>query len=471
MSSMSGKALSTKEWTMAQVGDIAKVRMGKTILSKELVETGIPVYSAGSDDEVWGFVPESDLLFGEETIVIAARGNIGLPKLPRQYPFVSTQTTIAVSLADVGLRKYLYYYFQLFDFSSLVSQTTIPMITVKQVKAIQIPIAPPEIRNNIVSEIEKQCSRLDEAVANLKRVKANLKRYKAAVLKAAVEGRLVETEAEIARREGRDYETGEQLLQRILRERRRKWEEAELAKMQAKGKPPKNDKWKQKYKEPAVPDTTNLPELPEGWVWATYSQIGEVITGFTPSTKDPENFGGNIPFFKPTDLDAGDNVANAREFLSDKGAERGRLLPAGSILVTCIGATIGKTGLARVDCATNQQINAVIPMSDTLSSRFIYFWTTSPFGYKQIVDNASATTLPILNKSKFESLAIPLPPVSEQHRIVAEVDRRLSILRETEAQVEANLQRAERLRQSILAAAFSGRLVSDDATEDAVAVG
>ena len=115
--------------------------------------------------------------------------------------------------------------------------------------------APLDQQKRIVAEIEKQFSRLDEAVANLKRVKANLKRYKAAVLKAAVEGRLVETEAERARREGRSYETGAQLLQRILETRRSQW--------QGKGK----------YKEPAAPDTADLPELPEGWTWCGFEQV------------------------------------------------------------------------------------------------------------------------------------------------------------------------------------------------------
>ena len=316
--------------------------------------------------------------------------------------------------------------------------TTVASIETAALHRFEIPVAPLDQQKRIVAEIEKQFSRLDEAVANLKRVKANLKRYKAAVLKAAVEGRIVETEAELARREGRSVETGAQLLQRILGTRRSQW--------QGKGK----------YKEPAAPNTTDLPELPEGWGWATYAQIGEVTTGFTPPTADAENFGGDTPFFKPTDLDAGENVVVAREYLSKKGTAKGRLLPAGSVLVTCIGATIGKTGLARVNCATNQQINAVTPHAMVVDSGFVYSWTVSPFGFKQILDNASATTLPILNKSKFESLAIPIPPIAEQHRIVAEVDRRLSLLRETETQVDANLQRADRLRQSILSRAFSG---------------
>jgi restriction endonuclease S subunit len=104
--------------------------MGKTILSKELVSAGVPVYSAGVSDEPWGYVERSDLQFGEETLVVSARGNIGMPKLPRRHPFVCTQTTIAISLADPDLRKFVYYYLQSVDFSAFTSQTTIPMIRV-----------------------------------------------------------------------------------------------------------------------------------------------------------------------------------------------------------------------------------------------------------------------------------------------------------------------------------------------------
>ena len=147
-------------------------------------------------------------------------------------------------------------------------------ISQKQLASFPIVLAALDDQRRIVAEIEKQFSRLDQAVASLQRVKAQLKRYKASVLKAAVEGRLVETEAERARREGRGfetgaelaaqgsanaaggrkpgaalpYETGEQLLKRILDTRRSQW------------------KGKGKYKEPAAPDTSGLPELPEGWV-------------------------------------------------------------------------------------------------------------------------------------------------------------------------------------------------------------
>lgn len=247
----------------------------------------------------------------------------------------------------------------------------------------ETPVVLPDVdeQRRIVAEIEKQFSRLDDAVASLRRVKANLRRFRSSVLASAF----------------------------------------------------RDDK---------------------GWAWATYADVGDVTTGFTPPTSDRGNFGGDVPFFKPTDLDAGEDVIHAREHLTPAGLSRGRKLPAGSVLVTCIGATIGKTGLARVPCATNQQINAVSPLDGVADGKFLYWWTVSPLGQKQIIENASATTLPILNKSKFSALRLPLPALAEQHRIVAEVDRRLSIVREVEVEVDANLKRAQALRQVILAKAF-----------------
>ena len=194
------------------------------------------------------------------------------------------------------------------------------------------------------------------------------------------------------------------------------------------------------------------------WKRLKVSEIGEVVTGNTPPTSDKGNLGDELPFFKPTDLDAGYNVREARQYLSTKGSKLARVLPAGSVLVTCIGATIGKTGFARVDCATNQQINALVVNPKVATPEWAFWSFRSPDGQQQIKNNASATTLPIPNKSKFEALEVPLPPLAEQTRIVSEVERRLSVVEELEAVVSANLQRATRLRQSILQKAFTGEL-------------
>lgn len=312
-----------------------------------------------------------------------------------------------------------------------------PRLNLKEIKSLKIPLPPLDEQRRIVEEIEQQFTRLDAGVAALRSAQIKLKRYRAAVLKAACEGKLVPTEAELARKEGRSCETGEELLQRILAEKGKKWA------------------GRAKYKEPDAPHVADLGELPEGWTWATVAQVGEVTTGFTPPGGNGGFFGGCIPFFKPTDLDAGYYVRKFRDSLTDAGAEHGRILPEGSVLVTCIGATIGKTGFARVRCATNQQINALTVEKGFVSPEFAFWMFSSPFGQQQITENASATTLPILNKSKFQALAIPLPPLVEQARIVTEVERLLSVVEELEAVVSANFHRAIRLRQCFLQNAFN----------------
>ena len=140
-----------------------------------------------------------------------------------------------------------------------------------------LPFAPLAEQRHIVAGIEKQFTRLDASVAALKRVQANLKRYRASVLKAACEGKLVPTEAELAQSEGRDYEPADRLLERILSERRARWDSQE--------------KRRGKYKEPVAPDTSDLPKLPEGWVWATVAQVAQIQGGIQNPDSPPNIVG------------------------------------------------------------------------------------------------------------------------------------------------------------------------------------
>ena len=134
-------------------------------------------------------------------------------------------------------------------------------------KRLCLLLRPSRSSDAIVAEVEKQFTRLDASVAALRRTQANLKRYRASVLRTACEGKLVPNEAELARLEGRDYEPADALLERILAERRARWESQE--------------KRRGKYKEPVAPDTSNLPELTQGWVWATLAQISDLKGGVT----------------------------------------------------------------------------------------------------------------------------------------------------------------------------------------------
>lgn len=321
-----------------------------------------------------------------------------------------------------------------------VGQRRVPTVYLKECK---IPVAPLDQQKRIVAEIEKQFSRLDEAVANLKRVKANLNRYKAAALKAAVEGRLVETEAELARREGRSYETGEQLLQRILETRRSQWN--------GKGK----------YKEHAAPYTTDLPELPQGWVWANVDQLAEVGTGATPKPDQARYYGGDIPWVTSAVVNDA-FVDHADEFVAgDALVETNRTLyPPGTLLVAMYGEgkTRGKYSELRIAATTNQALAALRADENVRP----YLKQFLEHNHEEMRKVASGGVQPNLNLSLVRAVCVPLPPIAEQLRIVTEVDRRFSLLRETEAQVDTNFKHGERLRQSILARALSGKLINEN---------
>lgn len=203
------------------------------------------------------------------------------------------------------------------------------------------------------------------------------------------------------------------------------------------------------------------------WPTLTIRDLAEVVTGSTPPTAEKERFfGGQMPFFKPTDLDAGYDVTTPRETLSKDGAARSRLVPADSVLVTCIGATIGKTGFARVECAFNQQINALVPDLQLVRPKWLYWAVTSPQFQKRILDNSSATTLPIINKGRFLDLTLTVPPLQEQDEIV----RAMEFASAKQQRIEAEATRAghliDRLEQSLLAQAFRGELVPQDANDE-----
>ncbi|HYP66891.1 MAG TPA: restriction endonuclease subunit S [Thiobacillaceae bacterium] len=334
--------------------------------------------------------------------------------------------------------RYLQYFLNSAAFVSFATHLNAgdrPRVDFDQLAPYPFPVRSLDQQKRIVAEIEKQFSRLDEAVANLKRVKANLKRYKAAVFKAAVEGRLVETEAELARREGRSFETGEQLLQRILETRRSQW--------QGKGK----------YKEPVAPDATGLPELPEGWVWASVEQLGHVGTGATPLRSRRDYYdGGEIPWITSGALNE-EFVSTADECITELAVEEtnAKVFPEHTLLVAMYGEgkTRGKVSELLIEAATNQACAAIVMQG--LSKRVRSF--TKLFflkNYEDIRRLSSGGVQPNLNLSHIKATAIPFPPLAEQHRIVAEVDRHLSIIHETKTQVDANLQRAESLRHAIL---------------------
>lgn len=216
--------------------------------------------------------------------------------------------------------------------------------------------------------------------------------------------------------------------------------------------------------------TDEIPfEIPENWEWCRLGEIGEIITGNTPSKSNEEYYGNKYPFFKPTDLDSGYFVTEAQDNLSIKGFEISRKLPIKSILVTCIGATIGKTGFIRKEGTCNQQINAIIA-SKLIFSEYIYLLCISPYFQNEIIKNASATTLPIINKSKFEKLFLPLPPLAEQKRIVEKIEELLALVDDLETNKTDLQSYIKQAKSKVLEMAVRGELVPQNPNDEPASV-
>lgn len=333
-----------------------------------------------------------------------------------------------------------------------------------------IPLAPRTEQDRVVLALETQLSRLQSARALLLGARAALAAYRASVRKAACEGRLVPTEAELVRAEGRDYEPADQLLARILKERRARWEADQLAKLTAKGKPPKDDGWKKKYVEPESPDRSNLADLPEGWCWASVESISaKVVDGVH---KKPNYVLSGIPFVTVRNLTAGPGIDLSRlnfvtaadhlEFSKRANPERG------DILISKDG-TLGVVRRIRTDEPFSIFVSvALIKPVDLSLSEYLEYALAAPQVQRQMVPKGSG--LQHIHLEDLRRDCIPIPPVAEQQRIVAEVERRLSIADQAEATIEAALVRAQGLRQALLKRAFEGRLVPQNPSDEPASV-
>ncbi|MBZ0152174.1 MAG: restriction endonuclease subunit S [Planctomycetes bacterium] len=342
------------------------------------------------------------------------------------------------------------------------SGVTRQALTKAKILDFEVPVPTVDTQSAIVAAIDSHFSRLDAATATLERVQRNLERYRASVLKAAVEGRLVPTEAELAKKEGRSYEPASVLLKRILAERRLRWEEAELAKLKAKGKPPTDDRWKARYEEPVAPDTDGLPELPEGWCWASVDQLAtEVCYGTSAKTGDDS---AGVPIIRMGNIVNGALDCSDMKFLPEEHDEFPHLLlEPGDILFnrTNSAELVGKTAVYSGNPSPCSFASYLIRVRVAGGCRpeFLSTYINSASGRRWI---ASVLTQQVgqanVNGSKLRACVLPLPPAPEQVRIVDAVDTAATTIRRLVGDVAAVRARVARLRQSVLKCAFEGRL-------------
>jgi type I restriction enzyme S subunit len=307
-------------------------------------------------------------------------------------------TLVKLNFPDIE-NNYAYYFLQskFLDINTRAKGVGIPHVDQNILWNYDLLIPPKTTQQAIVSKIEELFSELDKGIEQLKTAQQQLKTYRQSVLKWAFEGKLTD-------------------------------------------------------------EDVSEDELPKEWKWVRISEIAKIETGTTPSKSNANFYGNEFPFYKPTDLEAGANVVKSTDGLTKLGVDAARYIPENSTLVTCIGATIGKTGFIKTGGGFNQQINAIVP-NEKMNPKFVYYQTIGLHFQKQILDKASATTLPIINKGKFQMLEMVVCSIEEQNNIVQEIESRLSVADKMEESITESLQQAEALRQSILKKAFEGRLI------------
>ena len=327
----------------------------------------------------------------------------------------------------------------------------------------RVPLAPPSEQHRIVASIEDLFAKLDAGVVALRRIQANFERYRASVLKAAVEGRLTEQ----WRYENPPKETGTELLVRILAERRKRWEEQQLAKLKAKRKrPPKN--WRSKYGEPVAPNVSTLPALPDGWCWATLDQVAPLIQYGHTASADPSNQDGPR-FLRITDIQDGHvewpAVPGCR--VSEAEAQKYRLRE-GDIVFARTGATTGKSYLIEDHPeAVFASYLIRVGLSNLVHSRYISAFFQSPPYWEQIELGKRGIGQPNVNARVLAHVTLPLPPFAEQMEIASRIASAEGALPQVSGRSLGEcFTAAIALRNSILARAFEGRLVSQDPADE-----
>lgn len=340
--------------------------------------------------------------------------------------------------------------------------TAIRRIVLHRVKKLPVLIAPLPEQRRIAEAIDSYFTRLDDAVATLERVQRNLKRYRASVLKAAVEGRLVLTEAELARAEGRDYEPASVLLERVLAERRRRW--------QAAG-------GRGKYQEPVAPNTTDLPELPEGWCWATvdaliwdagygtsqkctYEASGPPVLRI-PNVQNQAISLDDLKFATDAENLNPDGIVEPGDFLFIRTNGSRSLIGRGSVIVQ---------HLPRAHHFASYLIRLRIVNVDAVPRWTGLAWHTPVLRRQILAEAASSAGQYNVSLTAARAFAVPLPPLAEQHRILSEVGRTTSLVDACEDIAAANEGRCVRLRQAILKWAFEGKLADQDPSDEPASV-
>ena len=353
------------------------------------------------------------------------------------------------------------------------SGTTRKRISRKNLESLDLGVPPLNEQRRIVAKIEELTARSRRAREALEAVPPLLEKLRQSVLAAAFSGRLTADR----RAAHPDVEPAPILLGRIRAERRRRWEESELAKLRAKGKEPKDDRWKQKYKEPKPVDPTGLPELPEGWCWASLETLAW-DSQYGISAKCDYEANGVAVLRIPNVASGRVDPQDLKFSRIDLGLEDDQLLSPGDFLIVRTNGSRDLVGRAAV--VTSDPASPTYFASYLIRYRLLQMgWMASWLGYiwqspnvrKRLLDLAATSAGQYnISLTKLSAVAVPLPPELEMSDLVRVIESSLCAPNAIAPMVRAEEMHLSDLSQTILAKAFRGELVAQDPTDEPASV-
>lgn len=487
-------------WIEVELRELTDVNYGKALSAGARVADGrVPVIGSS------GVVGRHDTaLVTGPCLVIGRKGAAGSVHLVRESSWPIDTAYFIQPPREVDL-VYLSHVMGTCELGSLDKSTAIPSLGRDDLYRVQIPIAPSNEQTRIVEKLEELLSDLDAGVAELKAAQKKLGQYRQSLLKAAVEGALTAewraarsvgtatTTASFPRKResstlpgdiasdmdsrlrGNDGngETGGQLLQRILTERRVRWEAKQLAKFKEQGKTPPKD-WQKKYPEPVQPDTSGLPELPQGWVWASADQLTEFITSGSRGWGDYYADSG-ATFIRSQNINKDWlDLSDIAYVNPPRGSEGVRTrVQRDDVLLTITGANVGKTAHVETEmdeAYVSQHVALIRPVDVILSEVLHLFLTAEAGGRGQLNKEAYGAGKPGLNLQQVAGVCVPLASASEIEVLLKNVKAQLDAATAMGQAIGLALKQSTAQRQNILRAAFAGQLVPQDPADEPASV-
>ena len=463
-------------WTETTLAQIALIEVGQSPDSRSynIEGKGLPFFQGKSEFQTvfpeirkWCTDPKKVVEPGD--ILLSIRAPVGPTNIAPEESCIGRGLAGLRAEGEIN-QSYLFYFLRNIEpwLSVQGTGSTFAAISGQFVRDISIPIAPAAEQTRIVEKLEELLSDLDAGVAELKTAQKKLGQYRQSLLKAAVEGALTA----VWRKHNTPSETGAQLLQRILTERRARWEARQLAKFKEQGKTPPKD-WQKKYPEPVQPDTSDLPELPEGWVWASLDMLGEIASGVAKGTKrDSGVVVREVPYLRVANVQRGYlDLTEVKTILATERDIAELTLQDGDVLFN-EGGDRDKLGRGWVwrnqvaECIHQNHVFRMRPYAADIQQELISHHGNT-FG-KLWFQNAGkqTTNLASINMTMLRAFPVPVAPAVEQQEVLEQIRAQLESLTDQERTIELALKQSAAQRQNILKAAFSGQLVPQDPNDE-----